>query len=148
VAALLLLVATCVTGKALTFEKEENTGGKSVQFPVDSEEKSRTARHDEPVAEKRIDPEHNSLDGYWKKKLIWKPDWVKIYKPSHKKIYKPEWKKYYKPDWEPTQKAVWVPITVPAWKKIYKPVWEVIQVPAWKEIQVGTNILQTYTSYH
>nr|CAD7403688.1 unnamed protein product [Timema poppensis] len=95
--------------------------------------------HHEPEPDHhQPDPHHHHEEpkGYWKKKLIWKPDWVKVWKPASKKIWKPAWKKYYKPEWKPIKIPVWKDIQVPDWKKIWKPVWKPIQIPAWKEIQV------------
>lgn len=99
-------------------------------------------------------------EGIWKKKLVWKDEWVKIWRIEKKQEWKQDWKKITVPAWKIIDVPVWkeikipewkvnkvpawieidVPIwkeeKVPDWKKVSKPVWKEIQVPSWKEIQV------------
>ncbi|XP_046390065.1 uncharacterized protein LOC124158792 [Ischnura elegans] len=70
---------------------------------------------------------HHEPEGYWKKKLIWKPDWQKIWKPAKKLIWKPAWKKIWKPIW----KEVWKPIWKEVWKVEYKQLWKPVLVKVW-----------------
>ncbi|CAB0003467.1 unnamed protein product [Nesidiocoris tenuis] len=94
------------------------------------------AHHDDHHEEHHDDHHHHEPKGYWKKKLIWKPDWVKEWKVAYKQVSKPAWKKIWKPIWVPTTKPGWKEVQVPDWKKIWKPVWVPTKVPVWKEIQV------------
>uniref|UniRef100_A0A1B0CWH8 Uncharacterized protein n=1 Tax=Lutzomyia longipalpis TaxID=7200 RepID=A0A1B0CWH8_LUTLO len=103
---------------------------------------------------------HHQPEGVWKKKLVWKEDWVQIWRTEKKQAWKQEWKKIQVPIWKTIEVPIWkeiqvpdwkiqkvpawkevqVPIwkeeKVPDWKKITKPIWKEIQVPVWKEIQV------------
>ncbi|RVE51044.1 hypothetical protein evm_004335 [Chilo suppressalis] len=63
----------------------------------------------DPVIERssHYRPADPKFHGFWKKKFVWRPRWVKTWK--EKKIYVAVWKKM----WGPTMLNEWVPIPKP-----------------------------------
>ncbi|KAG8228142.1 hypothetical protein J437_LFUL002798 [Ladona fulva] len=126
------------------------------------EEQQVQAEGDQQPAESQKDPQiqarvgyddhyddhhhHHEPEGYWKKKLIWKPDWQKIWKPGKKLIWKPAWKKIWKPIWKEVWKPIWKEVWKVEWKKLWKPVLVKVWVPGEKSHGVDDHGWE-YTSH-
>lgn len=76
-------------------------------------------------------------EGVWKKKLVWKEDWVKVWKIEKREEWKKEWKVMSVPAWKVVEVPIWKEIKVPEWKINKVPAWIEVDVPIWKEEKVA-----------
>ncbi|XP_026500858.1 uncharacterized protein LOC113404230 [Vanessa tameamea] len=69
---------------------------KSTESPASPQERSSHHHHESPT-----------FQGFWKKKFIWRPRWVKTW--QEKKVYVAVWKRM----WGPAEVKEWVPVPKP-----------------------------------